>query len=663
LEQALVEAQKTEAANKWVDSNLKNYVTKQMATNDDPVRKLAEENIKAFPVNIDEYGDAELRNYGSHQAKVNREVTGYVPEGVAKSPLAKHYETMTDEAITPTPAKHYQSIQALPKMQRPAGTMDAPWMSKLDPETPIFSLNRDADFNKFGFDHIMDVLREDLATGRIRPEQMNKISMEQAVRRTHEYDEALKAKMLNARIAEQANANVFKEYPEGYKWVQLDKPGQFNLESDIMGHSVRGYEPPKGHPDYSDISGDSGYDTYGHGGYEAIKSGDAKIYSLRDPKGMSHVTIEVAKAPLRTWDDVTKAVGKEKAAALHKEFYDIGADRTDNTEAAMAMFLKNKGVQPVESITQIKGKQNAAPNEEYLPFVQDFVRSNEYSDVGDLSNTGLRDIKANPNDLLPAHAEKYGLKVPRYLTEEERKDLYDHWYEESNLFGRPSTSKIPESLLKYKPPAEGMAEGGGAFKKISFYGGGGITTSGGTFSPEELGVSADEIGISDKRMGQIKRNIAKELGVGKEQLEQEYKQLGNKGGKKDALIRIGSQIAGSGPDTINFGLSLIDDLQSFIPAISKPASVLDTAGTGDTVPKFKLAFDEIPLGSDHLIRKFKEAQLLGENEFPLTEIVANLFAPVAATSALRKSKQAYKTAKDSMNTPKKRQGGLTAMAR
>jgi hypothetical protein len=208
-----------------------------------------------------------------------------------------------------------------------------------------------------------------------------------------------------------------------------------------------------------------------------------------------------------------------------------------------------------------------------------------------------------------------------------------------------------------------MAEGGGVFKKISFYGGGGITTSGGTFSPEELGVSADEIGISDKRMGQIKRNIAKELSAGKDQLEQEYKQLGNKGGKKDALIRIGSQIAGSGPDTINFGLSLIDDLQSFIPAISKPASVLDTAGTGDTVPKFKLAFDEIPLGSDHLIRKFKEAQLLGENEFPLTEIFANLFAPVAATSALRKSKQAYKTAKDSMNTPKKKQGGLTAMAR
>jgi len=633
LERTMQEAIRKQAANKWVQSNLKNYVTKQMATKDDPVRELAEEGIKAFPVRIDEYGDPELRTYGSHRAKVNREATGNDPKGVAKSPLAKHYETMTDEAITPTPAKHYQSVQALPPMQRGAGVMDAPWVNKLDPETPIFSISRDADFDfyKFGFDHIIDVLHEDLAAGRIRPEQLNKISIEQAVRRTHEYDEALKAKMLNARIAEQANANVHKEYPEGYKWVQLDKPGQFALESDIMGHSVRGYEPPQGHADWADISGDSGYSGYGHGGYEAIKSGDAKIYSLRDPRGLSHVTVEVGKAPLRTWDDVTKAVGKEKAAALHKEFYDIGADKTDNTEAAMAMFLKNKGVQPTEFISQVKGKQNAAPNEEYLPFVQDFVKSGNWSEVGDIKNTGLirRDNK--------------------YLTPSEDAD----WL-------------LKELGLK---PDDGMAEGGGAFKKLSFYGSGGITTSGGTFSPEELGVSPSElppdIKFADvakyaKRIGKNAADLAVE---GKEQLEKEYKRLGNKGGKKDALIRVGSQIAGSGPDTVNFGLSLLDDLQSLVPALNKPASVMDTAGTGDTVPKFKLAFDETPFGGEHLIRKFKEAQLLGENEFPLTEIVANLFAPAAATSALRKSKQAYKTAKDSMNTPKKRQGGLTAMAR
>jgi hypothetical protein len=316
----------------------------------------------------------------------------------------------------------------------------------------------------------------------------------------------------------------------------------------------------------------------------------------------------------------------------------------------MAMFLKNKGVQPVESITQIKGKQNAAPNEEYLPFVQDFVKSGEYSKVGDISNTGLMDVKFMTNpDVYKNYLER-GLKVPKYATEKELDALHNEYLR----LAEPSN---------YKPPTEGMAEGGGAFKKIQFMGGGGITTTAGTFSPEELGVSADEIGISDKRMGQIKRNIAKELGVGKEQLEQEYRQLGNKGGKRDALIRAGSQIAGSGPDTINFGLSLLDDLQSFIPALSKPESVMDVAGTGDRVPKFKLAFDETPLGGDQLIRKFKEAKLLGENEFPITEFFANLFAPAAAVSALKKGKKAYEGAKSLADAPKKKQGGLTAMAR
>jgi hypothetical protein len=57
-------------------------------------------------------------------------------------------------------------------------------------------------------------------------------------------------------------------------------------------------------------------------------------------------------------------------------------------------------------IVQIKGKQNRAPNEQYLPFVQDFVRSGQWSDVGDLKNTGL---------------EKFG---SRYLTNQEAESHY-----------------------------------------------------------------------------------------------------------------------------------------------------------------------------------------------------------------------------------------------
>jgi hypothetical protein len=206
-----------------------------------------------------------------------------------------------------------------------------------------------------------------------------------------------------------------------------------------------------------------------------------------------------------------------------------------------------------------------------------------------------------------------------------------------------------------------MADGGGAFKKISFYDKGGITTSGGTFSPEELGVNPSDLVADEKLSKKLKRGIAREMDIGKEQLEQEYRQLGNKGGKKDAAIRIGSQFLGSGSDLLNLGLEGIDLIQGAIPALSKPESVLDV--TGDRVPKFKLASDKPFLGSQQFIDKFKEAKLLGENEFPLTELMAGFVAPAAAVGAFRKGKQAYKGAKALVDTPKKRHGGLTAMAR
>jgi hypothetical protein len=49
-------------------------------------------------------------------------------------------------------------------------------------------------------------------------------------------------------------------------------------------------------------------------------------------------------------------------------------------------------------IKEIKGRQNRKPDDKYLPFVQDFVRSGKWSDVGDLQNTGL--IRAADQDAM-----------------------------------------------------------------------------------------------------------------------------------------------------------------------------------------------------------------------------------------------------------------------
>jgi hypothetical protein len=208
-----------------------------------------------------------------------------------------------------------------------------------------------------------------------------------------------------------------------------------------------------------------------------------------------------------------------------------------------------------------------------------------------------------------------------------------------------------------------MAQGGSAFKKINFYDKGGITTSGGTFSAEELGVDPSDLVADEKLSKKLKRGIAREIDMGKEQLEKEYKQAVAKGGRRDAAIRIGSQFLGGGVDLANMGLEGLDLLQSLVPSLSKPESVLDTAGTGDRIPKFRLATDEPFFGSQHFLRKFKEAKLLGENEFPLTETIAGFVGPAVAVGALKKGKQAYEGAKALVDKPKKRHGGLTAMAR
>ena len=72
-------------------------------------------------------------------------------------------------------------------------------------------------------------------------------------------------------------------------------------------------------------------------------------------------------------------------------------------------------------IKQIKGKQNKAPNPEYLPYVQDFVRSGKWSDVGDLSNTGLIGIDRESD--MAAAFSKLGKEPPRYVTQDELTNL------------------------------------------------------------------------------------------------------------------------------------------------------------------------------------------------------------------------------------------------
>ena len=74
--------EKMAALNKWVDSNLTNYVKKQMATPEDPIRKLAEEGIVHIPT--EEVG------INRYRAPRHREL--YEGEQLGQSEAAKAWE-------------------------------------------------------------------------------------------------------------------------------------------------------------------------------------------------------------------------------------------------------------------------------------------------------------------------------------------------------------------------------------------------------------------------------------------------------------------------------------------------------------------------------------------------------------------------------------------
>lgn len=410
------------AVQNWIEKKLTKYVKNEMATPEDPVRALAERGIlHVDPEQLSSYPGA---GNPANQA-VSRRALGYPEEGLARSEAAKKWEAASDYMIQTDRAQ-----DLLDPRNYGQGFVDQtlaanPWLTKVDPYERIYgvdTLNYRPDYSELGFDHLIDELKNSLNPNsglpralQLTPKQLDKVSMPQAVELV---DKINKWRIENAgklQLEETLKADLYKAYPEqDYRWVQLNRPGQFAAESDAMGHSVRGYEPPdKGGSDY-----------YGLGGFEAIQSGEAKVYSLRDEKGQPHVTIEVEANPqpypvsgeaFAMLDPQTKAQYRQHVMEWRRRNPEI----EELTDDDVAQALREAGVPPMgDRITQIKGKGNGAPAEKYLPFIQDFVKSGNWSEVDDLQNTGLIVVKREQN--LPGSTIKIN---PGYYTLDELRQL------------------------------------------------------------------------------------------------------------------------------------------------------------------------------------------------------------------------------------------------
>lgn len=399
--------QNTEPLNQFIDKQLTRYVKNDMATERDPIRALAERGT--LHADMGPFGPVA----GEMVSKL-RSDAGFPVGGSGTSDLAKTWENVSDAMMRQKPASYYQ---------QGIGEVDG-WLKKVTPETKINQVKDNGMTSNLGFDHLIDELRNATnpqsglpANLLLKPESLDRVSVPQAVEHVAKINQWREAQKIEASqaLANNPAAHLFKEYPhsdampnpKGLRWVELKQPALpdgLRQQKDVLGvdeirDAADNYIAQVGtHKDprtgaLRDALKYEG-DTMGHcvGGYcDDVASGKSRIFSLRDAKGQPHVTIEAAPTPARTWNDATAHLDKATSNALFDQFQAAGGARRNNPEGHIE-FLKSVGQWNEEvpnRIIQIKGKSNKKPNDEYLPFVQDFVKSGKWSDVGDLGNTGL----------------------------------------------------------------------------------------------------------------------------------------------------------------------------------------------------------------------------------------------------------------------------------
>ena len=473
---------RSKAINNWIDTKLNKYVRNEMATPEDPVRALAERGVlHRNTYDLGEPSDVIIRK---------RSAAGQDPQGAAQSPEARFWEYVTDRAIDPAQAADFKY-----------GSLDEsilqknPWLEKVADEATVYSakgLQRD-----LGFEHLIDELRNatDPNSGlprslQLSPDKLQKVTVPQAVELVDKINKWRAEQKAAADLKRSQNAatvehKTYETIPgttapneRGLRWVELTLPSeQEDVSSMIIknagkysilepGQKLSWKDPNTGrilfdtpekaakayteHKHYASLEDALKYEgeTMGHcvGGYcPDVIEGRSKIYSLRDKKGEPHVTIEVAPHN----PNLESVYAKQNLPELYAKYRNIPTvDRP-----SWPKFLKTEAPELLNAtenkIIQIKGKANRAPKDEYLPFVQDFVRSGQWSTVGDIKNTGLFRKSDFIDEFTPEQLDAAG--KGEYLTMGEIKNLRE---------GKSWKPIDTDPELDIDPNALGMKAGG-----------------------------------------------------------------------------------------------------------------------------------------------------------------------------------------------------------
>lgn len=351
----------------WFNKAAPKYIKSDFGTPEDPMRALAESGSLHVGLSPDEWSEAAKR------------VLDQRPIGDAIGLNA----LFVPKGAFPGAGDDYRANVLL----------NMPWLQKAPVTDNLYGIRNTKTLQEYmGMGHLLDEMKNalDPRSGLppellLRPESLDRMSLPAAAERVGRINQFRVKEMERAALSnlDSPAVRTFKEYPEnnpmGLRWVELRAPegtpaykATDEMTDDDLLAALQAPDDPGERALRNALKYEG--DTMGHcvGGYcDDVMGGRSRIFSLRDAKGQPHVTIETSPS----WD----------VESFANDYPGVPADELANLREE---WLRVNEVAP-DDIVQIKGKQNRAPKDDYLPFVQDFVKSQKWGNVGDLGNTGL----------------------------------------------------------------------------------------------------------------------------------------------------------------------------------------------------------------------------------------------------------------------------------
>jgi len=341
----------------------------------------------------------------------------------------------------------------------------APWLAKQPVTDKLYGISGGG----LEVSHLADELKNALNAETsglppelaLRPESLDRMSFAAAAERVGRINQFRAKEMERAALSnlDSPAVQTFKEYtddnPMGLRWTELTAPeGTVKPNQAALAENSDDWLDP-GYVALRDALKYEG-DTMGHcvGGYcPDVMEGRSRIFSLRDAKGEPHVTIETAPVRTTISDSDYLKFYQEAAGQLGvpvprswNDMPEEGYRELDTLARKLAAEYEAANAQGAQDIIQIKGKQNRAPKDDYLPFVQDFVKSGKWSNVGDFGNTGL--VKLPDGRYITARQAEEGITA---IPERVGNAVYDPTY---------LHAMDPEIWKQVAPYFEGFAVGG-----------------------------------------------------------------------------------------------------------------------------------------------------------------------------------------------------------